>query len=436
MRVTTSALVRPLRREIVVRLAVLFAVLLPLAGGALVATHTSRLEGFIAALAIHDAEAYAHDHPEVLSHGLLAANPHSVSRALTRFLAAGTGGRLGRFVSGRVYGADGSVVAAAMIPDPRLPPALTDGPLVPSGLTVNALLGMAPAVIRVRFSAGGGNGEAALGYYEGVFLVSDAAMDDLRGGVLFSIAAMAGVLALGVAAVYPIIMNLTRRLVWRGQRLLHANTDTLEVLGSALAKRDAGTEEHGQRVTLYALRLGEAASLSAEAMRRLAKGALLHDIGKIAIPDAVLLKAGALGADEAAVMRDHVRHGLDIVSRSSWLAEAREVVGGHHEWFDGTGYPHGVAGTVIPVTARVFAIVDVFDALTTRRPYKDPMPLEDALDLVRQGAGTHFDPALVATFEAIAPALYAAVRKMRPEVVQDELRGLLDRYLAPSDGGL
>lgn len=434
MRVTTSALVRPLRRAIVVRLAVLYAVLLPLAGGALVATHANRLEGFIAALASHDAETYAHDHPEVLRDGLLAANPHSVSRALTRFLAAGTGGRLGRFVSGRVYGADGSVIAAAMIPDPALPPALTDGPAVPPGLTVNALLGLSPAVMRVRFSAT--EDSRPLGYYEGVFLVSAEAMADLRGGVLLSVAAVAAVLALGVAAVYPVIMGLTRRLLWRGQRLLHANTDTLEVLGSALAKRDAGTEEHGRRVTLYALRLGEAAGLGGDAMRRLAKGALLHDIGKIAIPDAVLLKAGPLEPAEAEVMRSHVRHGLDIVGRSVWLAEAREVVGGHHEWFDGSGYPNGLAGSAIPLTARVFAIVDVFDALTTRRPYKDPLSLDDAMGLLRDGAGTHFDPALVEIFAALAPDLYATVRRMRPDAVQDDLRGLLDRYLAPSDGGL
>lgn len=436
MRVMTSALVRPLRRAIIVRLAAVFVVLVPVTAGVLIATQASRLEDFISALAIHEAEAYAHDHPEVLREGLLAANPHNVSRTLTRFLAAGTGGRLGKFISGRVYGADGSVIAAAQIPDPRVPSILTDGPMVPDGLTVNALLGFAPAVLKVRFSAAENGGGAVLGYYEGVFLVSADAMADLRNTALLSAGAVAVVLALGATAIYPIIMALARRLLWRGQRLLHANTDTLEVLGSALAKRDAGTEEHGQRVTLYALRLGEAAGLGRDAMRRLAKGALLHDIGKIAIPDAVLLKAGPLGQDERRIMRDHVRHGLDIVGRSSWLAEAREVVGGHHEWFDGSGYPGGVVGTDIPETARVFAIVDVFDALTTRRPYKEPMAVGAAMTLLREGAGTHFDPTLIAIFEAIAPDLHAVVRKMRPETVQDELRGQLDRYLAPSDGGV
>ncbi|MGC2857512.1 HD-GYP domain-containing protein [Novispirillum sp. DQ9] len=435
MRATSRALVGPLRRAIAIRLAALFGLLVPVVGGVVVATHVSRLEDFIESLAIHDAEAYAHEHPEVITRGLLAANPHTVSRALTRFLAAGTGSRMGEFVSGRVYGADGTLIAAAQIPDPRVPPDLTDGAAVPPGLGLGALVGTAPAVLRVRFAVTDEDGRP-LGAYEGVFRVSDDAVSAIRHGVLLTLGAVVLVLGLGVLAFYPVIMDLTRRLLWRGQRLLHANTDALEILGSALAKRDAGTEEHGQRVTLYALRLGEAAGLPHDAMRRLAKGALLHDIGKIAIPDAVLLKPGPLSEDEVAVMRGHVHHGLDIVNRSAWLAEARDVVGGHHEWFDGSGYPAGAAGTAIPVTARVFAIADVFDALTTRRPYKAAMPLDEALGLLRAGAGSHFDPALVDRFAAIAPALHDTIQRMRPEAVQDDLRGLLDRYLAPSDGGV
>lgn len=435
VRVTTSALVGPLRRAIVRRLVVLFLVLVPVVAGGILFTYVNRLERFIEALAIHEAEAYAHDHPEVLTEGLLAANPHHISRALTRFLAAGTGGRLGSFVSGRVYGPDGSLVAAAHIPDERLPSDLNEGSVAPRGLTLNAVLGRAPAVIGVTFGLYGEDGED-LGRVVGVFLVAEDAMADVRREVLVTLAAVGVILGGAVLAFYPVIMGLTRRLLWRSQRLLHANSDTLEVLGSALAKRDAGTEQHGIRVTLYALRLGEAAGLSHDAMRRLAKGALLHDIGKIAVPDAVLLKPGPLQPEETDVMRSHVRHGLDIVERSVWLGEGREVVGGHHEWVDGTGYPKGARGPDIPLTARVFAIADVFDALTTQRPYKAPMTAAQALDLLRAGKGTHFDPELVDRFTILAPALYREVTEAPPEVVQDDLRSLLDRYLMPSDGGV
>lgn len=435
MRVTPSALVRPLRRVVVLRLAVLFVVLVPVASGAMVATHINRLENFIEALAIHEAEAYAHDHPEVLSEGLLLADHHEISRAMTRFLAAGTGGRLGEFVSGRVYGPDGEVIAAAQIPHPRLEPALTDGHAVPRGLTWQSVLSNAPAVLRVTFNLRN-DADRLLGHYEGVFLVSDEALRSVRREAFMTAAITALILGAAMVAFYPVIMGLTRRLVWRSQRLLHANTDTLEVLGSALAKRDAGTEEHGVRVTLYALRLGEAAGLSHDAMRRLAKGALLHDIGKIAIPDSVLLKPGPLAREETQVMRGHVGHGLDIVGRSAWLAEGREVIGGHHEHFDGSGYPEGASGEAIPVTARVFAVADVFDALTTRRPYKAPMDVDEALALLRAGRGSHFDPALVDRFAALAPELHRLAHAYPAHVVREELRELLDRYLSPPDGGV
>ncbi|MFA7431938.1 MAG: HD domain-containing phosphohydrolase [Rhodospirillaceae bacterium] len=435
MRVTSSALVRSLRRDIVKRLALLFVVLVPLVAGTIIVTHVRHLENFIEALAIHEAEAYGHDHPEVVTEGLLLADHHQISRALTRFLAAGTGGRLGNFISGRVFGADGTLIAAAHIPAPQVPPELNDGRAVPRGLTMGAVLGWAPALLGANFALTDGAGRT-LGHVEGVFLVSDEAMEAVRREALVTLGATALLLGLAMMAFYPVIMGLTRRLLWRSQRLLDANTDILEVLGSALAKRDAGTEEHAVRVTLYALRLGEAAGLSRDAMRRLAKGALLHDIGKIAVPDAVLLKPGTLLPAEKEAMERHVDHGLDIVGRSTWLAEGRDVVGGHHEKFDGTGYPRGMAGTDIPLTARVFAIADVFDALTTRRSYKDPMSADEALVLLKAGRGTHFDPDLVERFAALAPALHAHITTASPELVHDELRGLLDRYLMPSDGGV
>jgi len=134
---------------------------------------------------------------------------------------------------------------------------------------------------------------------------------------------------------------------------------------------------------------------------------LLHDVGKLGIRDNILLKPGKLDDAEFTVMKTHVEHGLDITSRASWLADAQDVVGGHHEKFDGAGYPDGVAGQQIPINARIFAIADVFDALTSRRPYKEPMSFDATMEILEKGRGSHFDPDLLDIFETIAAKLHA-----------------------------
>jgi len=191
------------------------------------------------------------------------------------------------------------------------------------------------------------------------------------------------------------LLSLQEKALGTAAALLLSNLASLKALGSAVAKRDSGTSAHNFRVTLMALRVGQAVGMDAATMRRLIKGALLHDIGKIAIPDAVLLKPGALDAEETEVMRTHVHHGLDIVHSSPWLAEAADVVGGHHERFDGGGYPAGRAGQNIPLAARVFAVADVFDALASERPYKEAMPVAEVIERIRAKSGTHFDPDIV-----------------------------------------
>jgi HD-GYP domain-containing protein (c-di-GMP phosphodiesterase class II) len=105
-------------------------------------------------------------------------------------------------------------------------------------------------------------------------------------------------------------------------------------------------------------------------------------------------------------MKTHVRHGLDVVARSTWLSEARDVVGCHHEKFDGKGYPCGIEGKDIPLTARIFTVADVFDALTSRRPYKNALSCAEALDILTRGRGKHFDPTIVDTFAAMASSLH------------------------------
>ena len=211
------------------------------------------------------------------------------------------------------------------------------------------------------------------------------------------------------ALLYPVILHLMRRIADYSASLLDANLETIAVLGSAIARRDSDTDAHNYRVTLYAVRIGEAVGLSAAEMRTLLKGSFLHDVGKIGIPDNILLKPGRLDEPEFNVMKTHVNHGIEIVERSSWLRDSVDVIKFHHEKYSGGGYPENISGEQIPVTARIFAITDVFDALTSARPYKKPLSFEESMEILDQGRGTHFDPVLL---DALGP-LPAACMKVR-----------------------
>lgn len=227
---------------------------------------------------------------------------------------------------------------------------------------------------------------------------------------------------------YPVIMRLVNRLSQFSANLLEANLQSISLLGCAIAKRDSDTDAHNYRVSIYAVRLAEAISLDVETMRSLIKGAFLHDVGKIGIRDNILLKPGKLDEQEFEVMKTHVEHGLDIVDRSAWLADAKDVVGGHHEKFAGGGYPKGLREQAIPITARIFAIADVFDALTSKRPYKEPMSFDKTMAILQEGSHNHFDPDLLAAFEKIAPDLYKKYCGREDEGLHEELVGILRHY--------
>ena len=241
----------------------------------------------------------------------------------------------------------------------------------------------------------------------------------LRAGlwIAFTVLLTAGIL-------YPVILRLTRRIVDFSVRLLDANLDTLETLGNAIAQRDSDTNSHNYRVTILSARIGEEIGLSAAEMRTLIKGAFLHDVGKIAIPDRILHKPGGLDHEEREVMKSHVGHGQEILGRSPWLQDALSVVLCHHEMVAGKGYPRGIAGEEIPVTARIFAIADVFDALTSKRPYKTPFSYDEAMKILEEGRGMHFDPHLLDVFSRIARPLYERFGG-KEDVPREELAGIL-----------
>ena len=272
-----------------------------------------------------------------------------------------------------------------------------------------------------------------IAYAEGLFRISDETVAQVRRHALQT-AGYVGLIVLTTALLlYPVILTLMRRLARYSEQLVASNLETLEVLGSAIAKRDSDTDAHNYRVTLYALRLAEAAGLDGEQRRTLIKGAFLHDVGKIGIRDHILHKPARLDPDEFAVMQTHVNHGLDIVRRSAWLADAEDVVGGHHEKYDGSGYPNAAAGGSIPAAARIFAIADVFDALTSRRPYKEPLSFDETMQILDSGRGRHFDPALLDRFATIARELYDRYCGRDDERLRDEVRTVVQRWFV---GGL
>ena len=173
---------------------------------------------------------------------------------------------------------------------------------------------------------------------------------------------------------------------------------TIEGWSRALDLRDKETEGHTQRVTKAALRLAEAMGLGKDELIQVRRGALLHDIGKMGVPDHILLKPGDLTEEELAAMRKHPQFAFDLFSSIDFLRPALDIPYGHHEKWDGTGYPRGLKGEQIPLTARIFAVVDVYDAVTSDRPYRVAWTKEKALEYIQSQAGKYFDPNVAQKF--------------------------------------
>jgi HD-GYP domain-containing protein (c-di-GMP phosphodiesterase class II) len=241
---------------------------------------------------------------------------------------------------------------------------------------------------------------------EGVFAVSPETVRIVRfRAVKIGLAVMLIVLVT-TAILYPIIMTLMRRMAVLSLNLFDSHLEMLKVLGSAIAQKDSDTDAHNYRVTIMSVRLAEELDLPDKEIQTLVKGAFLHDVGKIGIPDKILLKPGKLDEEEFTVMKAHVDHGVKIVEKSRWLEDALKVVEYHHEKISGEGYPHRFGQEEIPIFARIFAIADVFDALTSRRPYKEPFPFDESMSMMEEGRGSHFDPVVFDTFKGIARSLY------------------------------
>jgi putative nucleotidyltransferase with HDIG domain len=186
---------------------------------------------------------------------------------------------------------------------------------------------------------------------------------------------------------------------------------TLEALGDALDLKDSETEGHSKRVTAFTIAIARAMGIAADKIRIIARGAFLHDIGKMAIPDAILRKPGPLTEEERAIMREHCYRGYQMLRKIPFLTEASEIVYAHQERYDGSGYPRGLKGEDIPLGARIFAVADTLDAITSDRPYRAAQSIGAARAEILRFEGMQFDPSVVHVFSDMPDSIWEDLRK-------------------------
>jgi putative nucleotidyltransferase with HDIG domain len=194
------------------------------------------------------------------------------------------------------------------------------------------------------------------------------------------------------------------------ENLEHSYDVTLEALGDALDLKDSETEGHSKRVTAYTIALARAMGIGPAQINVIARGAFLHDIGKMAIPDEILRKPGSLTADEQMVMREHCARGYNMLRKIPFLAESAEIVFSHQEHYNGSGYPNGLRAAEIPIGARIFGVADTLDAITSDRPYRKASSFDAAREEILRCSGSQFDPAVVEVFLKVPNELWHELR--------------------------
>lgn len=268
------------------------------------------------------------------------------------------------------------------------------------------------------------------GYFEGVRLVPAWQQEQIFASSLTMALMVCLASLLCGAALYPVVVHLSADNERKAREVLDSHISMMEALGRAIAKRDSDTGAHNYRVAWIAASIAERMGLKGGAMQALIVGSFLHDVGKIGIPDAILLKPGKLDDAELVIMRTHVEQGESIVNGIGWLNGANAVVAGHHEKWNGCGYPRQLAGEAIPLAARIFAVADVFDALCSKRPYKEPMGFEAAMAILEKDTGSHFDPAVMEVFRAMAAKTFQRLANISEsdakQLLEDRVRQHFD----------
>lgn len=410
---------RNVDRAVAARVVLAWAALSVLAGAVTLYVELGRVNRVVLELAVGETKGFT-EHIEAIGPEHVAA----LEKQAREFLR-------GDFILLRLYGADQKKILDVSDPDKNLqrwslPAHVHD--LAPGEVDHHHVSWVEGALLmQVLLPVAGGDG-VVHGYFEGVYKVADDTLRDMKAGIAASLALTLGIVLVTAAVLYTLIAALNRSLIRLSSDMLKSNIELMEVLGSAIALRDSDTDAHNFRVTAYAMAMGEAMNLPARQARDLVAGAFLHDVGKIGVSDAILLKPGRLSPAEKEAMRRHVGLGTGVVARSDWLRGARDVVEFHHERFDGSGYVKGLADGAIPLNARIFTIIDVFDALTSRRPYKEALPFDEAIDILKRGRGTHFDPALLDVFLGMAARIYGQIGAAEDAALRRSVRARVARH--------
>lgn len=382
------------------RVVVAWAGLSLLAGAVTLYVELGRVNRMVLRLAVDETKRFT-EHIEAIG----AEHTGALQKRASEFLQ-------GDFISLRLYGADQKKILEAADPGMEHPSrSLAEHvhDLSPGEVDHHHLYWVEGALLMQVLLPVTADDGVLRGYFEGVYEVADERLRGMMAGVAASLALTLGIVLVTAAVLYSVIAALNRRLIRLSSDLLKSNIELMETLGSAIALRDSDTDAHNYRVTAYAMAMGKALRLSERRLRDLIAGAFLHDVGKIGVADTILRKPGRWSLAEKEAMHGHVGMGVGVVARSDWLRGARDIVEFHHEKFDGSGYAKGLAGGAIPLNARIFAIIDVFDALTSRRPYKEALGFDEAMAILERGRGTHFDPALLDAFRDIAAQSYRQV---------------------------
>jgi len=268
------------------------------------------------------------------------------------------------------------------------------------------------------------------GYFEGVRVVPEWQHRQILASSL-TVATMVGLAALLCGMVtYPVVVSISTENEQKTLELLDSHISMMEALGRAIAKRDSDTGVHNYRVAWIASKIAEKMGMNNSEMQSLIAGSFLHDVGKIGVPDAILLKPGRLDEAEFKIMQTHVEQGEEIVTGMGWLDGAHDVVASHHEKWDGGGYPRQLCGESIPISARIFAVADVFDALCSKRLYKESLGFEETMAILHEDTGTHFDPAVMAVFSGMARGIFDRLQSSSEEDVQKLLEAQVRRHFA------
>jgi HD-GYP domain-containing protein (c-di-GMP phosphodiesterase class II) len=393
----------PFQKRTALRIAAVSILLASLASPVSWFVARDRAEKSVVALAIEESGRLLHHHNALDLSGPEAAL-HAAAAAQT---IAG-----GLFDIAEIYDSQGRKLAEATtaegkVVEPSLPKHGSPSYTVPSfeSLKPAGSLWALRVFVPLRISETDTSGPIT-GYFEGVRVVPAWQQGQIMGTALTAALLVCLASLLCGAAIYPVVVHLSADNERKTREVLDSHISMMEALGRAIAKRDSDTGAHNYRVAWIAARIAEKMGLGGGAMQALIAGSFLHDVGKIGIPDAILLKPGRLDDQEMAIMRTHVDQGEEIVTGMGWLDGAHAVVAGHHEKWDGSGYPRGRAGAAIPLAARIFAVADVFDALCSKRPYKEPLAFDASIAILERDTGSHFDPAVMAAFQPMAREIF------------------------------